>query len=908
MPIIIPFKNIPFQGGVDTAHEIALLETGAFSQAQNVRPTRPGFIQRKGCIKQHTTAADAQETINGYQFCKGTVVERHLYRQLADGSLQEATSNPPTVTTGNFGTERLSAATGAAPASFGNINDIMVFADGARQAQINPGNSQKVYGFHVYKGAAPSIPDIPTYGEDYTAEVNDSQTTTYAVLSSLNTLANYHCFFVVTPVRGNKVTLTVRTANTVTATLSAKYRKSDGTWAALTISDGTAASGKTLTQSGDITWTMPSDEVPHYSFDKSGFIIQFAVSAQLSSDVTISAATFGGTFQDVINLWDGVMPDVIEARLYDSSQGKYSVFAGTSVDLSSMDTADELTLLTADPIIGFYADPGATPNKASGTVTGSDIAFVDGGTGDDTITRTTGDFLIQGFEAGRTIAITDHATNNQTGLMLKKVSTTTLTVETGKLTAAPVGDSCTLTIEGGVAAINSVQVHTGSAFPSLTNINDGTAGMSKAGFVTFSRNTEAKKINFQGSGFYAYAYRIKFDKKLSSGVLASFQYLPFFDINKTHYPVVQSVCIWKNRVCYAFKGFGDILYFSARSSPMVLNGGDGEGRVKIGAGSKNDILCMRKFYNELLVWQAEKGEEGGSLTIVEGDTPTGQMAFDKKLISSRYGIVNSKSAVVLEGVNISEMNTDRPIATVAYWISRDGVFKTNGVTFSSADADISNFFDPTKSECIVKGKEDKHWMAYDRAYKVVRMGLCCGNPPAGTSADMANRFFVLDPLTGKWITDVLTQPISCMFEVEAETGNLIVLQMGGGQDGYVRQLNTTNSDESTAIDASVTMEINGKGERIRVKKDSLRCKSQPAGNIVRTIMADGNPAVKDTKTLTMTAKIANDVYRRHFKTNPTEGDHLSIKWRHNTAGEACHFLDLGIEVETIDSNPLTSDT
>src|SRR3989304_2491210 len=100
----IQLNNVLFQGGADLAHEIALLETGAFSQVQNVRPTRPGFVQRKGQIKLHTTAADAQETISLYQFAKGEVTEQHLFRQLADGSLQEATSNPPTVTTGNFGT------------------------------------------------------------------------------------------------------------------------------------------------------------------------------------------------------------------------------------------------------------------------------------------------------------------------------------------------------------------------------------------------------------------------------------------------------------------------------------------------------------------------------------------------------------------------------------------------------------------------------------------------------------------------------------------------------------------------------------------------------------------------------------------------------------------------------------
>lgn len=986
MAIIIPLKNIPFQGGADLAHEIALFETGAFSNAQNVRPTHPGLVQRKGHIKQHTTAADSQETIQLYQFSKGEVNEKKLYRQLADGSLQEATSNPPTVTTGNFGTEKLAAATGSVPACFGNIKDMLIYSDRARQHQINPGDTQKVWGFHVYKGTA-AIPDIPIIGKDYTAEVNDGQTSTYAVLDSLNTLANFHVFYVMSPVRANKVTFTVANANTNTADLSMKYRKNDGTYASVTIADGTAAAGKTMAQSGSATWTMPTDEVPHFSFGKSAFIYQFAVSAQLSSDVKLSSVSFGGTFQDIQNVWNGVMVDVPEARVLDVSASKYSTYAGTAVDLSSFSDSnvgtvtitiatpgvvtwtahkrlsgdavvftttgalptgltagttyyviaaglaadtfqvsatvggsaintsgsqsgthtatvigDSWYLLTADPVIGFHADPGATPNKTAGTVVGIDIAFVDGGTGDDTITRTAADFMTQGFEIGMIITVSGATTGgNNKDYTIKAITQNKITVQTGMVTAESAGATVKIT-RANATVINVASVHTGADFTALTNLSDGTNGISQAGFVTFSRNTNAKKINFQGAGVEAYVYKFTTNRRLSNLVFVDFQSMPFYDIDKTHYPIGQSNAVWKGRACYVFKGIGNYLYFSARDQPTVLNGWDGVGRVEIG-NSKNDILCMRKFYNELLVWQAEKGEEGGSLTIVEGDAATGTMAFDKKVISPRFGIVNSKSAVVLEGVSIAEMNTDRPIATVAYWISRDGVFKTNGQTFSSADADISNYFDPTKAECIRRGYESKHFLVYDRAYKVIRMGLC-----SGASATMANKFFVLDPLTGKWTPDVIGQALSCLAEIEGDSGDIIVLQMGGGQDGYVYQVNTTNSDVSTAIDSSITMEINGKGERIRINKDTLRCKVQAAGNIVRTIMADGNPAVKDTKTLTMTAKNANDVYRRHYKKNKIDGDHLTIKWRHNTAGEACHFLDFGIEIESIDSTADTSDT
>lgn len=1004
----IKLSNVPFQGGVDTAHEIALLKTGDFSQLQNVRPTRPGFLQRLGQSRLHTTIDSSQETTAIYQFNKGAVTERHFFAQRVDGSLIEGTNNPPIVTPGNFGTEKLAAATGSVPASFGNLNDMMIYSDGARQHYIYPGDTQKVFGAHVYKDAT-SIPDIPLVGEDYTAEANDGQTTTVVDLSSLGALAAFDCFFVITPVRANKITFTMTAnINTVASVMLVQYRNSTGGWTDLTSGthgwvDGTIVSGKTLGQTGSVTWTtMPTNEVPHFSFDKSGFIYRISVSVALSATVTASAISFGGPIQEIQNIWDGIMPDVPEARVYDVSKNAYSTYAGMSVDLSALDNKsatvtmtiatpcvvtwtahghaindslifstspsttgalptgltvgtvyyiisagfgadyfqvstslggsavntsgiqagthtatsqsirDYVYLLTPDPVIGFYASPGAKPNASTGEIVGTDIAFVDGGTGNDSITRTTADFITQGFEKGMRVEVSGSSTGgNNKQYYLVNVSASTLTLQTGTVTAVAAGDTITIkrpdtTSVDYVNAINYAGVFTGADFAALTSLNDGTSGMSKDGFITFSRNVAAKKVNFQGAGLYAYVYKIGFKKKVLSDIIVSFQYLPFFDIAKTHYPIGISNETWKGRACYAFKGFGNILYFSAKNQPMVLNGNDGVGRVEIGGGQRNDILCIRKFYNEILIWQAERGAEGGTLTIVEGDSPTGIAKFQKLLISARYGIVNSKSAVVLEGVNIESMSRDKPVATVAFWISRDGVFKTNGVTFESVSQKIGNFFDVTKPDyCIRRGYEDKHWMGYDRSSGVILMGLC-----SGASATKANKLFALDPLSGEWITDVRAQDIYCFAEAEAESGNLTVVQVAGGADGYIFRINDPSSqnDISAAVDASITMEINGNGHRIRLNQDSIRCKVQAAGSITRTIMADGNPAVIDTKTLVMTAKDTNDVYRRHFKTNKVDGDHISIKWRHNTASQSCHFLDFGIEIEEIETNPVTSDT
>ena len=140
---------IPFKGGAITSKEKTAIPSGGFSMIQNFRPRFPGFEKRKGQAKHHTVADASLETQSLWQFNKGSKTERHFYRQLIDGSVQEATDNPPTVTTGAFGADALAAITGSLPASWGNIDDMALFSDGVRQHQIYGGTDRKIKAFYV---------------------------------------------------------------------------------------------------------------------------------------------------------------------------------------------------------------------------------------------------------------------------------------------------------------------------------------------------------------------------------------------------------------------------------------------------------------------------------------------------------------------------------------------------------------------------------------------------------------------------------------------------------------------------------------------------------------------------------------------------------------------------------------
>ena len=153
-------QRVEFHGTIDEAREKALLPFGSFSRIQNMRPQRPGLQQRGGTTLHHTSAGgDTQETISLYQFSKGEKTERHFFRQLLDGSVEESTDAPPTVTTGAFGSEVLAARSSASPASWSSIRDFMTYSDGAGQHIIYSGQTAKPRSFIIYKGS--DMPDIP---------------------------------------------------------------------------------------------------------------------------------------------------------------------------------------------------------------------------------------------------------------------------------------------------------------------------------------------------------------------------------------------------------------------------------------------------------------------------------------------------------------------------------------------------------------------------------------------------------------------------------------------------------------------------------------------------------------------------------------------------------------------------
>lgn len=793
-----PVQAVPLQGGAITVREPALLPWGSFSMAQNVRGKHPGFIKRPGCKKLHTTADGTNKVLSIFQFEKARVTESHLYAQMSDGDVLEATTDPPGVTTGAFGSEVFDGTSGQKPASWAVVNDQLIHSNGKDQHQIYGGNSSYIEKFVVYKGAA-AMPSVPQLGEDYSVEVSDGSADTVAVLDSLDTYANHDCCMFMTPVPAKSITITIPKANGNAATVAIGYWKNDYSWATVTLgTDGTATGGATLAVTGGtIDWTLPTDIMPKYAYGQVGYWYQIRVSAALDAEVEISSITYDSAFGDIDNLWNGL--PVYAVEVWKEGTTQFSKYSGDYVNLDELPASKKIMIFCADPAEAFYIDVGATPN-ATGT------------------------------------------------------------------------------------AITSLKYWDGDSFETVGTTTDESGGLANSGWMSFPRKTDVQPLQFESSQYYAYVYELILDSNLAANTAISIQYAPFFDINDFG-RIGSTAAAWADRASYSFDRYPSYIYITEKNKALYLNGDD-YGILQAGDGRMNSVLIQKKFHNELLVYQEEKGDDGGCITLFEGYSPSN---YGKLLMSSKIGVFNSKCVAVVDGV-LTSTATEQKVKTIAFSLSRYGVCATDGQHVAIVSDDIQNYFDPTETECVRRGYESEHWLAYDSAFNCIRIGIV-----SGASATVPNVFLSLDLADKSWSFDVLAQELSCVTEATAGSGDIIVVQLGGGtDDGFIYQLNTGTNDVDTAIDSYLDIEFTGEGYYTILRELILLAKAQAAGDILLSVTANGITKIS-AKTLSMIAEVTNQTYRRHRVPMAVEDYHLTVRLRHATVSQEMYLMSLGVK-------------
>ena len=945
---------IPLSGGAITRFHKSLLPFGSFSDCKNLRGEHPSFRKRPGQIELHTTADGSNEVFSLYQFRKQRIDEKHFFAQMSDGDVLDATNAPPAVTTGAFGSEVFSGTgTGEVPAAYSMIDDIMLYSNGVDQHQTFTGTANYVNAVIVSTGNIDA--NVPEKGTDYTIQATDGLTSTVVVLDSfgqtalanavtavtkatpgvasstahaltlddmvyftsmdemtelngtyqtvtvidsantfsINDTIGYgsaestgglgfksHAMFMCCPVKATSLTFTVSLPNGTVSTATLHYRKNDNTWADTSMTDGTITSSKTLAKTGSMTWTATTDEIPTYMYGQSGFWYQLRVSVALDSEVELTKITFGSGFQDLSNVWDGILPFGIEAMHYDDSASLYKTYGTGAVSIRLMEAAgsagadddkDRLYFNSFDNIMGIYIDVGSTPNTAT------------------------------------------------------------------------------------TAVVYGVKAWTGSGFTTVGSITDGTNGLTNSGWITWPRLSTAEPSQFKTTQYYAYWFYFWIGTAdLSSSVSISIFTMPFFDIERLGKGLCNAA--WKDLAAYSFTNYSNYVYIAASGVPTALNG-DQFGILKAGDGRTNKVVAMRKFYNELLVFQEETGIEGGTVTLFQGYSPT---TFGKLSINSNIGTFSNKTVAVVDGIMTSTETTEE-IKTLCFFLSRYGVCATDGLTISIISDDIQNYFDPTKTENIRRGYESKMWLNYDSAFNVIRIGLVTSTPRStgtttsttsnklvdtegafttdgtaigdtvknttdSTSASVTaidsastlsidsdimisgeaysivpgkpNVFPVFDLTDKTWSFDTPAQELSCMAEIEAGSGDIIVLQVAGGiDDGFVYLLNNGTNDVSTAIDSFFIMELNARGEYLNLVEMLLRAEAIAASAGDITVTFTRNTISAGSKTLSMSPEITNQTIRRHRFDLNIEDQNISIKVQNDDASKEMRLLDMGVKTD-----------
>ncbi len=769
-------KPIPLTGGVNTVDPRPLLTPGEYSILKNVRHQGKALRSRKGQSRLHTTSEGSVTPMSLYQFRKRRVQEKHLFAQMDSGFLVEATNDPPAVTTGEFGTDVFSGSAGQIPASWGNIGDMMAFSNGVDPHQIYPGDEGYVIALYVARSAG-TISAITDKGRDYSDEVRDESSTTYAVLDALPASSSDGWVYIACPVKPDKLNITVHSPNTNAGSIV--LQEWTGSWTGATVSsDTTASGGVPLAQTGQISWTNNSGFIEHYQFGQNAYWIRIGWSAALSATVRLSKVRFGSGFQPIENIWNGILTDLISATLA-LDAGTNQVYGTLSIDLADMTTSDKLLIASTEQLIGLFADVGQTPNE--------------------------------------------------TALSL------------------------------------SFEYWDGEAWQSISSIQDATGGLATSGFIYWGRITgEKTRMMTDVSAIQMYFYRMSVSAQPSEDCNIGLQGLPWFDISVLGNGVAN--CAWKDRLALTFDQYGSYIYVTATASPNVLNGSD-YGILRAGDGRTNAVVAMRKFYNELMVWQEEIGTDGGCITLFEGYSPT---TFGKIVLSSRIGTFSNKTVDIVDGV-VTSTRTDEKIKALAFFLSHDGVCVCDGRVVYIISDPIQNYFDPTKPECIRRGYETEMWLKYDEAEDCIRVGLV-----SGTSATKPNVFPVYDLVTRTWSFDDLAQPLSTMENIEAASGDSHFLQIGGGAgDGYVYLLNTGLNDVSTAINAKFRMELSGGGLYLLLRELMFLFESKTTGSAYLTV-EDNGVEVLSSEEIPMQALNTGDMLLRYKQGMSLNSLHFSV--------------------------------
>ena len=241
-----------------------------------------------------------------------------------------------------------------------NANNWYIFVDGVLKAYLSESDRCADYTglvqigydgttYAEYKLDEYRVSDSARHTSDFeipTEEYSTSTTMVYAYIGSLRPLDGFKLY--------------IGTVNTSTSSMTVFYWNGSAWTAVSSLSDGTSASGKSLAQTGSVTFSSTAAVAKNKYIDGVKIYWYKMVVDVVSANTAIYYATVSAPFQPLKDIWDG-MPNLIDFfQIYDNSAYKEYTLNVRENYYSSADTGSyaELDSLAASGtdffVCGFF--------------------------------------------------------------------------------------------------------------------------------------------------------------------------------------------------------------------------------------------------------------------------------------------------------------------------------------------------------------------------------------------------------------------------------------------------------------------------------------------------------------------------------------------------------------------------
>ncbi len=330
------------------------------------------------------------------------------------------------------------------------------------------------------------------------------------------------------------------------------------------------------------------------------------------------------------------------------------------------------------------------------------------------------------------------------------------------------------------AAIATIYYWNGSSWVSVGTINDGTRtgnnSFAKSGTITWDAISEASEFkNSVSNSELWYYYKISFSAALSANIYLDYiTGIPAQKTIKAHsYPVT-----WQNRIWlldeYSGKRNGALC--SAMDTVCVFNGSDSTtlyfgNDEKITSGATLFTRFGGSVYDNLIVLKESEA------WIVDGSGPS---TYQRLQISDKYGCVAPRTLIKCDmGYTVAQGLTKH----ILIWQADNAICMFDGNTISPISGDISNYFDPKKSECIPAAMKIKSEGFYDEFNYEYHFLFA-----SGTGQTTLNKEFVYDLLKKKWFEVPRSSGKQLQMGFSVRDTNGQTYTFGGLDTGYIERL------------------------------------------------------------------------------------------------------------------------